>query len=186
MMNGLELIQQYEQKKAGFNRKMRDLRVELNEVEIELDDQRLATIERLKEHVEAQQSTVKAKRAAFWQALNEAVMTEEFTRKWQMRAIAALASVIPQSQSAIEVVKTGDGAACVAYCLTGVLGRKTVDTLLPGKFVNGLTQSATPDELLRYRRDELSQMCKTLGVCGTELSELAQAEAVLNTLKDFQ
>lgn len=180
-MTGLELIEQYEGRKTAARKEVQRLQFMIDDVNYALEDAKPD----LSQHVEAQSQLVQQKGEAFWQALNDAVMNEDFTRLWQMKAIAALASVIPHSQSAIEVVKAGDGAACVAYCLTGVLGRKTVDALLPGRFVNGLTQSATPDELLRYRRDELTQMCKTLEICEIQLQELREEEAVLNTLKDF-
>lgn len=180
-MTGLELIQQYEGRKVAARKEVQRLTFMIDDVNNALEDSKPD----LHEHVEAQRQLVKQKQEAFWNELNEVVMSEEFTRQWQMKAIVALASVLPHAQSAMTVVQRDDGAACVAYCLTGALDRKTVDALLPGKFVNGLSQSASPDELLRYRRDELTQMCKTLGICESQLQELKDEESVLNTLKDF-
>jgi hypothetical protein len=180
-MTGLELINQYQSRKVAASKEIQRLQFMIDDVSYALEDSKPD----LSEHVTAQRTLVQQKRDAFWKELSDGVMTEDFTRKWQMKAIVALANVLPHAQSAMSVVKTADGAACVAYCLTGALERKAVDALLPGKFVNGMSQSATADDLLTYRRAEMTHMCESLGVCERQLQELRDEEAVLNTLTDF-
>lgn len=180
-MTGLELIEQYESRKAAARKEIQRLQFLIDDVNYALEDSKPD----LSEHVAAQRQLVQQKRDAFWKELGDVVMTEEFTRKWQMKAIVALANVVPHAESAMSVVKTADGAACVAYCLTGALERKAVDAILPGKYNGQGTSTAHNDDLLRVRRAEMTQMCKSLGICESQLQELKHEESVLNTLTDF-
>jgi hypothetical protein len=180
-MTGIELINQYEGRKVAAQKEIQRLQGMIDDVHSELSDSKPD----LREHVAAQRQLVQQKRDAFWKELGDVVMTEDFTRKWQMKAIVAMNGVVPMARSAMAVVQSGDGAACVAYCLTGALERKAVDMILPGKMTGGLQKQATNDDLLTYRRAEMTQMCKSLFVCDRQLQELRDEEAVLNTLTDF-
>lgn len=180
-MKGLELINQYQSRQVAARKEIQRLQFMIDDVNYQLEDSKPD----LSEHVAAQRQLVQQKRDAFWKELGDVVMTEEFTRKWQMKAIVAMNSVLPNARSAMAVVQSGDGAACVAYCLIGALERKAVDAIMPGKMVGPLQKQATNDELLTYRRAEMTQMCKSLGVCERQLQELREEEAVLNTLTDF-
>lgn len=180
-MTGLELIEQYESRKVAARKEVQRLTSMIDDVNNALEDSKPD----LSQHVAAQRQLVQLKRDEFWKELGDIVMTEEFTRKWQMKAIVAMNSVLPNARSAISLVQREDGAACVAYCLAGALDRSKVDVILPGKMVNFLQRQATNDELLTQRRTELVQMCKTLSICESQLQELREEEAVLNTLKDF-
>lgn len=180
-MTGLELIEQYQSRQVAARKEIQRLQFLIDDVNYALEDSKPD----LSEHVEAQRQLVAAKRSAFWKVLGDVVMSPEFTAKFQMKAIVAMNSVLPNARSAMAVVEREDGAACVAYCLTGALERGKVDQILPGRMVNSLQKQATNDELLASRRAELMQMCKTLGICESQLQELRDEEAVLNTLTDF-
>ena len=180
-MTGLELIDQYQSRQVAARKEIQRLQFMIDDVNYQLEDSKPD----LSEHVAAQRQLVQQKRDAFWKALEEEVMSPEFTAKWQMKAVVAMNGMVPLARSAMAVVQSGDGAACVAYCLVGALERKAVDAIMPGKMVGSLQKQATNDELLTYRRAEMTQMCKSLGICESQLQQLRDEEAVLNTLTDF-
>lgn len=184
MMTGLELIQQYEAKKVAAQAEIKRLQYQIDDIGYELEDSKPD----LSEYIAAQQKVVQEKRDAFWYELERATMEEGFVREYQMRATAAWSTVLPTAHDALIVVNTKDGAAAVAYCLTGQLDRKAVATILPAPS-NGMmiSQTGSPDFLLSTpsRRKAIEKMCETLGVCTKQLRELTQEEATLNSLKDF-
>ncbi|WP_338533825.1 hypothetical protein ACEPWQ_13125 [Leclercia adecarboxylata] len=126
----------------------------------------------MSKHIEAVTAELTAKKEAFLPALKKAVMTDEFTSQWQMRAISAFGQT-KNVQTPGDLFRIDGGAATMAYMLTGQLDNKVLKIIMPH------------NDVFNYVH-VLESMCKQLGILNEELEDIALDIEFLGTLKNFE
>ncbi|WP_064358963.1 hypothetical protein [Raoultella ornithinolytica] len=123
-------------------------------------------------HIQTSAAELKAKQDAFIPALKKAVMTDEFTRQWQMRALSAF-NHSKSVQAPRDLFRIDGGAATMAYMLTGQLDDAVLRVVMPHS------------DIFKYVH-VLTDMCKQLGILEEELEDIDLDMEFIETLKSFQ
>lgn len=124
------------------------------------------------EHISACGAALKAKQDAFLPALKSTVMSDQFTRKWQMPALSAF-SRSGTVMSARDLFSIDGGAAALAYMLTGQLNNAVLRVVMPHSDIFVYTHV-------------LTDMCIQLGILNEEMEDIALDMEFISTLKRFQ
>lgn len=125
----------------------------------------------MSEHIEACAAELKAKKDSFIPALKKAVMSDDFTSKWQMRAISAFGQT-KFVQSATELFRIDGGAAAMAYMLTGQLDDEVLRIVMPHS------------DIFNYVH-VLTDMCEQLKILETEIADISLDIKFIKDIKYF-
>lgn len=125
----------------------------------------------MSKHIEAVTAELKSKKEAFLPALKKAVMTDEFTSQWQMRALSAFGQT-KFVQTPADLFRLEGGAAVLAYMLTGQLNNAVLKIVMPHA------------DIFRYMA-VLYAMCEHLGILVSEIEDIQGDIDFLDKINDF-
>ncbi|MDV5280139.1 hypothetical protein [Leclercia adecarboxylata] len=157
---------------SSYRATRKEVTAQITKLEKQIDQLRLSIVKPdMSKHIEACADELKSKKEAFLPALKKAVMTDEFTSQWQMRAISAFGQT-KFVQTPADLFRLEGGAAVLAYMLTGQLDNKVLKIVIPH------------NDIFNYIH-VLEDMCKQLGILNEELEDIALDIEFLTTLKNF-
>lgn len=158
---------------SSYRATRKQVTTQITKLEKQIDQLRLSIVKPdMSKHIEACAAELKSKKEAFLPALKKAVMTDEFTSQWQMRAISAFGQT-KNVQTPGDLFRIDGGAATMAYMLTGQLDNKVLKIVMPH------------NDIFNYIH-VLENMCKQLGILNAELEDIALDIEFLTTLKNFE
>lgn len=158
---------------SSYRATRKEVTTQITKLEKQIDQLRLSIVKPdMSKHIEACAAELKSKKEAFLPALKKAVMVDEFTALWQMRAISAFGQT-KYVQSATDLFRIDGAAAVLAYMLTGQLDNKVLKIIMPH------------DDIFNYIHI-LEAMCKQLDILNEELEDIALDIEFLTTLKNFE
>ncbi|EGT5183193.1 hypothetical protein FZI02_00140 [Cronobacter sakazakii] len=157
----------------SYRTKRKQVREEVAKLEKQIELLKTTVIKPdMSEHIKICTAELKAKQDAFIPALKKAVMTDEFTRQWQMRALSAF-NHSKSVQTPRDLFRIDGGAATMAYMLTGQLDDAVLRVVMPHS------------DIFKYVH-VLTDMCKQLGILEEELEDIDLDMEFIETLKSFQ
>lgn len=156
----------------SYRAKRKQVREEVAKLEKQIEQLKATVVKPdMSKHIEACAAELKAKQDSFIPALKKAVMSDDFTSKWQMRAISAFGQT-KHVQSATELFRIDGGAAAMAYMLTGQLDNKVLNVIMPH-----------PD-VFKYV-PVLQSLCQQLGILEAEIEDIQCDIEFLDQIKYF-
>ncbi|ELY4109190.1 hypothetical protein SMY46_000820 [Cronobacter turicensis] len=144
----------------SYRAKRKQVREEVAKLEKQIESLKATVIKPdMSEHIKICTAELKAKQDSFIPALKKAVMNDDFTSKWQMRALSAFGQT-KYVQSATELFRIDGGAAAMAYMLTGQLDNKVLNVIMPHSdvfnYVYVLTDMCEHLKILEIEIDDIS------------------------------
>lgn len=152
--------------------KRKQVREEVAKLEEQIEQLKATVVKPdMSEHIEACAAELKAKQDSFIPALKKAVMSDDFTSKWQMRALSAFGQT-KYVQSATELFRIDGGAAAMAYMLTGQLDDEVLRIVMPHS------------DIFNYIH-VLTDMCAHVQILETEIADISLDIKFIKDIKYF-
>lgn len=156
----------------SYRAKRKQVREEVAKLEKQIEQLKATVVKPdMSKHIEACAAELKSKKEAFLPALKKAVMSDDFTSKWQMRAISAFGQT-KHVQSATELFRIDGGAAAMAYMLTGQLDDEVLRIVMPHS------------DIFNYV-PVLQSLCQQLGILEAEIEDIQCDIEFLDQIKYF-
>lgn len=156
----------------AWRAKRKQVREEVAELEKQIEQLKTTVVKPdMSKHIEACAAELKAKQDSFIPALKKAVMSDDFTSKWQMRALSAFGQT-KYVQSATELFRIDGGAAAMAYMLTGQLDDEVLRIVMPHS------------DIFNYVH-VLTDMCEQLKILEIEIADISLDIKFIKDIKYF-
>lgn len=156
----------------SYRTKRKQVREEVAKLEKQIELLKTTVIKPdMSEHIKICTAELKAKQDSFIPALKKAVMSDDFTSKWQMRAISAFGQT-KHVQSATELFRIDGGAAAMAYMLTGQLDDEVLRIVMPHS------------DIFNYVH-VITDMCEQLKILEIEIADISLDIKFIKDIKYF-
>lgn len=156
----------------SYRTKRKQVREEVAKLEKQIELLKTTVIKPdMSEHIKICTAELKAKQDSFIPTLKKAVMSDDFTSKWQMRAISAFGQT-KFVQTPADLFRIDGGAALMAYMLTGQLDNEVLRIVMPHS------------DIFNYVL-VLTDMCEQLKILETEIADISLDIKFIKDIKYF-
>lgn len=156
----------------SYRAKRKQVREEVAKLEKQIESLKATVIKPdMSGHIKICTAELKVKQDSFIPALKKAVMSDDFTNKWQMRALSAFGRT-KYVQSATELFRIDGGAAAMAYMLTGQLDDEVLRIVMPHS------------DIFNYVH-VITDMCEQLKILEIEIADISLDIKFIKDIKYF-
>jgi len=157
---------------SEYRAKRKQVKAEVTKLETQINELKSTLIKPdMSKHIQAVNDELETKKHNFMTELKKTVMSDDFTSKWQMRAISAFGQT-KHVQSADDLFRIDGGAAAMAYMLTGQLDNAVLKLVMPHSDIFNYVQT-------------ISTMCNKLGILEDEIENIVLDIEFIDQIKYF-